>query len=138
MAAEASTFVHIKGLHYHDSLLKRQTTFCGTGNTCAEACGAGFEQCGSSPDHCYNPTAGEGQDVSACAVSQAFTLPASTASATSAAATSSNGSAITPAPLPATSTSPASPATYTGLGVMLEPGLAGKVVAAVVGLAGLL
>lgn len=35
---------------------------CKAGNTCAEACGAGFDQCpGGKPDtaHCFNPTAGE-------------------------------------------------------------------------------
>lgn len=32
---------------------------CGTGNTCAEACGAGYETCSSSDEmvHCFNPTA---------------------------------------------------------------------------------
>jgi len=34
---------------------------CGEGNTCAEACGAGYEQCESSAseNHCFNPAAGE-------------------------------------------------------------------------------
>ncbi|PKS08969.1 hypothetical protein jhhlp_003582 [Lomentospora prolificans] len=34
---------------------------CGDGNTCAEACGAGYEQCEStdSANHCFNPAAGE-------------------------------------------------------------------------------
>lgn len=34
---------------------------CGTGNTCAEACGAGYETCASSDEqvHCFNPTANE-------------------------------------------------------------------------------
>ncbi|KAK1771669.1 hypothetical protein QBC33DRAFT_554831 [Phialemonium atrogriseum] len=32
---------------------------CGTGNTCAEACGAGYEACSSSDEmvHCFNPGA---------------------------------------------------------------------------------
>jgi len=38
-----------------------QTELCGDGNTCAEACGAGYEQCASNDSftHCFNPTAGE-------------------------------------------------------------------------------
>lgn len=44
-------------------LLKRQSgyqptqTFCGTGDTCAEACGAGYVQCPSSDGdmHCFDP-----------------------------------------------------------------------------------
>lgn len=34
---------------------------CGDGNTCAEACGAGYEQCDSTDttNHCFNPAAGE-------------------------------------------------------------------------------
>ncbi|KAK0701808.1 hypothetical protein B0T26DRAFT_660253 [Lasiosphaeria miniovina] len=34
---------------------------CGTGNTCAEACGAGFETCTATDSqvHCFDPTAGE-------------------------------------------------------------------------------
>ncbi|CAI4210601.1 unnamed protein product [Parascedosporium putredinis] len=34
---------------------------CGDGNTCAEACGAGYEQCDSddTSNHCFNPSAGE-------------------------------------------------------------------------------
>ncbi len=33
--------------------------YCGTGQTCAEACGAGFEVCTSADNaiHCYDPTA---------------------------------------------------------------------------------
>ncbi len=36
-------------------------TVCGTGATCAEACGAGYTTCASSDSqtHCFNPTAGE-------------------------------------------------------------------------------
>lgn len=32
------------------------TTFCGVGTTCAEACGAGYEQCASNDEqtHCFN------------------------------------------------------------------------------------
>ncbi|KAJ6444571.1 prp 4 CRoW domain-containing protein [Purpureocillium lavendulum] len=38
-----------------------ETTKCGTGNTCAEACGAGFAQCpsGDNVAHCFNPTVGD-------------------------------------------------------------------------------
>jgi hypothetical protein len=34
---------------------------CGTGNTCAEACGTGYADCKSSGDtvQCYNATAGQ-------------------------------------------------------------------------------
>lgn len=34
---------------------------CNEGNTCAEACGAGYETCSSSDNqiHCFNPTVGE-------------------------------------------------------------------------------
>lgn len=37
-------------------------TSCGLGDTCAIACGAGFEQCASTDQsvrHCYNPTIGD-------------------------------------------------------------------------------
>lgn len=36
-----------------------EETVCGDGNTCAEACGAGFSQCAShdAAIHCYNPEA---------------------------------------------------------------------------------
>ncbi|KAK8011211.1 hypothetical protein PG990_010176 [Apiospora arundinis] len=36
-------------------------TLCGSGSTCAEACGKGFEQCGSKDDqvHCFNPAVGQ-------------------------------------------------------------------------------
>jgi hypothetical protein len=39
-----------------------ETTVCGEGATCAEACGTGYEQCFSNDDsagHCFNPSAGE-------------------------------------------------------------------------------
>ena len=37
-----------------------EETECGDGATCAEACGAGFEECPSSGvNSCYNPAAGE-------------------------------------------------------------------------------
>jgi len=34
---------------------------CGTGNTCEDACGAGYQTCASKDDstHCYNPAASE-------------------------------------------------------------------------------
>lgn len=36
-----------------------ETTKCGAGNTCAEACGAGFAECPSNDgvSHCFNPEA---------------------------------------------------------------------------------
>jgi len=36
-------------------------TECGDGNTCAEACGAGYDQCKSEDNlvHCFNPEAGQ-------------------------------------------------------------------------------
>ncbi len=36
-----------------------ETTKCGAGNTCAEACGTGFAECPSKDgvSHCYNPGA---------------------------------------------------------------------------------
>jgi hypothetical protein len=44
--------------HRGDDGLGYQTdsSVCGTGATCAEACGAGFEQCASSDNavHCFN------------------------------------------------------------------------------------
>lgn len=38
-----------------------EQTVCGSGNTCSEACGAGFETCASRDDsvHCYNPAAAQ-------------------------------------------------------------------------------
>lgn len=38
-----------------------EPTMCGDGNTCAEACGTGYETCSSvdSQIHCFNPAAGE-------------------------------------------------------------------------------
>ena len=37
------------------------SSMCGTGDTCAEACGAGYTTCTSTDDqiHCYNPSANE-------------------------------------------------------------------------------
>lgn len=38
-----------------------EQTFCGAGDTCEAACGAGYRTCKSNDDldHCYNPSAGE-------------------------------------------------------------------------------
>jgi hypothetical protein len=38
-----------------------EQAMCNNGNTCAEACGGGYETCSSSDDevHCFNPAAGE-------------------------------------------------------------------------------
>ncbi|KAI1874854.1 uncharacterized protein JN550_002283 [Neoarthrinium moseri] len=44
------------GRRQEDGGYQPDTTFCGTGATCAEACGAGFEQCASTDSqiHCFN------------------------------------------------------------------------------------
>lgn len=44
-----------------DAAYSPQETECGEGDTCAEACGTGFEECQSSGgvSSCYNPEAGE-------------------------------------------------------------------------------
>lgn len=44
------------GRRQEDGGYQPDTTFCGTGTTCAEACGAGYEQCASADDqvHCYD------------------------------------------------------------------------------------
>jgi len=52
----------IFGLQRRDSgEYQPSETQCGSGSTCAEACGKGFEQCGSKDDlvHCFNPTVGQ-------------------------------------------------------------------------------
>lgn len=38
-----------------------EQTYCGAGNTCAEACGTGFEQCASTDglSHCFDKANGE-------------------------------------------------------------------------------
>ncbi|UNI21640.1 hypothetical protein JDV02_007614 [Purpureocillium takamizusanense] len=38
-----------------------ETSQCGKGNTCAEACGPGYDQCATTDNvaHCFNPAAGE-------------------------------------------------------------------------------
>ncbi|KAF2686120.1 hypothetical protein K458DRAFT_471536 [Lentithecium fluviatile CBS 122367] len=51
----------------HATIVKRQfqyqpgTLYCGTGDSCAEACGPSFEQCGSGDAslYCYDPSAGQ-------------------------------------------------------------------------------
>jgi len=153
IVAGASSFFHVKGLQYAKSSSKRSLSdVCGVGNTCAEACGPGYEQCGTSSLNCYNPVAGETccpadggycpageycspvagyccdstQDVTACAASQGFTLPASTATSPMPMPTASSGTTTTSPPVPAKSTSLASPTTYTGSAVKLDAGLASK------------
>ncbi|KAJ9136439.1 hypothetical protein NKR23_g9867 [Pleurostoma richardsiae] len=44
-----------------DSGYQPTQTFCGMGQTCAEACGAGFDMCASDDQqiHCYNPGASQ-------------------------------------------------------------------------------
>ncbi|KAK3353438.1 hypothetical protein B0T25DRAFT_631920 [Lasiosphaeria hispida] len=61
---------HVMKMSVRDlfGVVRRQTpgyqptqAVCGTGNTCEEACGAGFETCASkdSQVHCFNPTVAE-------------------------------------------------------------------------------
>ncbi|KAL2158903.1 hypothetical protein VTH06DRAFT_2933 [Thermothelomyces fergusii] len=47
--------------HRQDAVYQPAAVTCGDGDTCAEACGAGYETCVSNDDstHCYNPTVGE-------------------------------------------------------------------------------
>ena len=45
------------GRGFHD-LNKRQVDACGPGDTCVEACGAGWAQCGDGT-YCYNRAGGE-------------------------------------------------------------------------------
>jgi len=53
---KATTFHHRASYNALHGLMKRRD--CGRGDTCAEACGPGYEQC-VSPDLCYNPTVGD-------------------------------------------------------------------------------
>jgi hypothetical protein len=63
VALAHSGFYYLNHKHPISTLFERQTQYCsGEGDTCAEACGAGYEQCGDSSSNCYNPAAG---DVSA-------------------------------------------------------------------------
>jgi hypothetical protein len=63
----SSGFFYINHKHPLNPLSERQTQICGEGDTCADACGADYVQCGTSSLNCYNPTAG---DVSAlCLIS---------------------------------------------------------------------
>jgi hypothetical protein len=49
------------GLVRRDDGYVPEQTQCGDGNTCAEACGAGYDICPSDGTaiHCFNPTASE-------------------------------------------------------------------------------
>ncbi|ORY65328.1 uncharacterized protein BCR38DRAFT_340913 [Pseudomassariella vexata] len=49
----------IFGLERRQDGYQPSQTFCGTGLTCTDACGAGFEQCDSTDAtiHCFDPTA---------------------------------------------------------------------------------
>lgn len=65
-SAEELRFTRISppGLSRRDdaaSAYSPEETECGAGDTCAEACGSGFEECESSAgvSSCYNPQAGE-------------------------------------------------------------------------------
>jgi len=53
---EVTAFQHRTAYNALHTLMKRR--YCGQGNTCADACGAGYEQC-VSPTMCYNPTVGD-------------------------------------------------------------------------------
>ena len=51
-------FTH--NLWHKNSLDKRQSLYCGEGNTCADACGSGYAQCGDADEfNCYNYADGE-------------------------------------------------------------------------------
>src|SRR5436305_14673507 len=58
----------ISPLSSHSRLFKRQSGYkpelssCNTGKTCSEACGADYEECGSTTHlaiFCYNPRSGQ-------------------------------------------------------------------------------
>ncbi|KAK7418524.1 hypothetical protein QQX98_003868 [Neonectria punicea] len=64
VAAQAKPYKLVTGPVFGISLARRTTngyqpeqSVCGDGNTCAEACGEGFETCPSQDDatHCFNP-----------------------------------------------------------------------------------
>lgn len=64
VAAQAQPYKLIKGPVLGISLARRSTngyqpeqSTCGDGDTCAEACGKGYEACPSNDDstHCFNP-----------------------------------------------------------------------------------
>ncbi|KAH6659350.1 hypothetical protein BKA67DRAFT_652581 [Truncatella angustata] len=54
--ARMSVKAMLLGKRQEDGGYEPDTTFCGTGTTCAEACGAGYQQCSSSDDqvHCFD------------------------------------------------------------------------------------
>lgn len=58
---------------------KPEEQHCGEGATCADACGAGFDQCSAANGvaHCYNPGAGQ----SCCVDGSGSTSPLSCSSA---------------------------------------------------------
>lgn len=49
------------GRRQDNSAYQPTQSICGTGTTCAEACGDGYETCTSSDEmvHCYNPAAAQ-------------------------------------------------------------------------------
>ncbi|KAL2131268.1 hypothetical protein VTI74DRAFT_5323 [Chaetomium olivicolor] len=103
-------------------------TACGTGNTCAEACGAGYETCASkdSQIHCFNPAAGEvccpdksgssceaGYYCTADAKGETFCCPHGMDLTACAAAYSITGGLVSQTPPAATSTSTSTTSTST-------------------------
>ena len=49
------------GIVRRDDGYQPEEAVCGDGNTCEEACGAGYQTCAPANDqiHCFNPTVGE-------------------------------------------------------------------------------
>jgi len=101
----------------------QKRTSCGRGDTCQEACGGGAIPCGTSGNHCYDPTLGEScctadehyclkgqycapvvgyccndsETPSSCASRLSFTLPLATATLfTSESATPASTSTVAP------------------------------------------
>jgi len=106
-----------------DSGYQPEQTVCGSGNTCAEACGAGYETCVSkdSAVHCFNPIAGEiccpdlsgsscdkGYYCTADSKGETWCCPNGMDTAACAAAYSMTGGLVSQTPPPATSTSTSS------------------------------
>jgi len=111
-----------------DSGYQPEQTQCGSGNTCAEACGAGYETCVSkdSAVHCFNPAAGEvccpDQSGSSCdknyyctadTKGETWCCPDGMDTAACAAAYSMTGGLVSQTPPPVTSTSTSSSSSST-------------------------
>jgi hypothetical protein len=105
-----------------------EETMCGDGNTCEEACGAGYQTCASvdSQVHCFNPTVGElccpdesgnsceaGYYCTADTDGETWCCPEGMELSACAAAYSITGGLVSQTPPPATSTSTTSTSTST-------------------------